>query len=103
MTDNVMTVLSAVLIAIIGSGGMTALVQHLLNKTKPDPMRDGVRLLMQDKIEHLGSKYCEDGDITWQQKKYIHACYTAYKGMGGNGDVEEMMHDIDNLKVRYER
>lgn len=32
MTDNVMTVLSAVLIAIIGSGGMTALVQHLLNK-----------------------------------------------------------------------
>lgn len=101
--NEIATIITAVVVAIIGSGGMTALVQHLLSKTKPDPMRDGVRLLMQDKIEYLGSKYCEAGEITWQQKKYIHACHTAYKAMGGNGDVEEMMHDIDDLKVRYER
>lgn len=103
MSDQIVTIITAVVVAIIGSGGMTAIVQHILSKTKPDPMRDGVRLLMQDKIEQLGAMYCERESITWQQKKYIHACYTAYKAMGGNGDVEEMMHDIDDLKVRYER
>lgn len=96
-------IISAAVVAIIGSGSMTAIVQHFLNKSKPDPMRDGVRLLLQDKIETLGAKFCSDGDITWAQKKYIHACYAAYKGMGGNGDVEELLRDIDELKVRYER
>ena len=103
MTDSVTTILSAVVVAVIGSGGTTAIVQHFLSKTKPDPMRDGVKLLMQDKIEFLGAKYCESGEITWAQKKYINACYSAYKGMGGNGDVEELMKDLNNLKVRYEK
>lgn len=103
MSDSVTTILSAVVVAVIGSGGTTAIVQHFLAKTKPDPMRDGVKLLMQDKIEQLGMVYCQHGEITWAQKKYIHACYNAYKSMGGNGDVEELMQDIDALKVRYER
>lgn len=95
-------IISAAVVAVIGSGGTTAIVQHFLSKTKPDPMRDGVKLLMQDKIEQLGIVYCQRGEISWAQKKYIHACYNAYKSMGGNGDVEELMNDIDNLRVRYD-
>lgn len=98
---NWASIISAVLVAIIGSGGTTAFVQHLINKSKSDPMRDGVRLLLQDKIEALGTKYCADGQITYAQRKYLRAAYTSYKGMGGNGDIEDLMHDIERLEVVY--
>lgn len=102
MNEQLYTIVTAVLVAVIGSGGMTAFVQHLINRSKADPVKDGVRLLMQDKIEFLATKYCASGEITWQQKKYLHNAYNTYKALGGNGDVAELMEDIDSLKVRYE-
>lgn len=101
MNDTVVTILASVLVAIIGSGGMTAIVQHLINKSKDDPVKDGVRLLMQDKIEFLATKYCQEGEITWQAKKYINSAYHTYKALGGNGDIAELMEDLNALKVRY--
>lgn len=99
--SDLVTILTAVLVAIIGSGGTTAVVQHMINSSKSDPVKDGLRLLMQDKIEFLATKYCEQGEISWQAKKYINNAYKTYKELGGNGDVAELMEDLNDLKVRY--
>lgn len=102
MSETV-TVLLSVIVAVIGSGSATAIVQHLLQRSKSNPMRDGVRLLLQDKVEYLGFKAIKEGEISLSQLKFLHAAYNAYVGMKGNGDLEALMEDVNSLPVKYNK
>lgn len=103
MSASTLTIITSVFVAVIGSGSATAIVQHLLEKSKSDPTRDGVRLLLQDKVEYLAIKAIKSGEITYSKLKFLRASYHAYKAMQGNGDLESLMEDVENLPIKYER
>lgn len=103
-----MDYVATICVAIIGSGGITALINYWIEtrreerkKRENDPMMVGVRLLLQDRIEGLCIKYINAGEITYEQLKFLRQAYACYKVMGGNGDLEDLMESIEKLHVVY--
>ena len=92
-----------ILVAVIGSSGVSALVTAIVNRvSKGDPVKVGLRLLLQDKVEHFGTKAINEGSVTYEQKKLLHAMHECYhNGLGGNGDEKALMEDLDELPVIY--
>lgn len=97
------TLIITLLVAIIGSGSATAIVTAVLNRVgKNNPLKVGVRLLLQDKIEHLGMKYIDAGEIRYDQLKYLNAAHECYHSeLHGNGDLDALMEDVRALRVIY--
>lgn len=98
----------AIIVAILGSGSVSALVNAWIekrkekNKNKIDPVTIGVRLLLQDRIEGLCIKYVKEGEIRWENLKYLrqaHDCY--HNKLGGNGDLTDLMDSVEHLPVSY--
>ena len=59
----------AIIIAIISSGALSTLISGLINlwqtkKKKHDGVREGVKILLYDRIKHLGKGYIERGCIS---------------------------------------
>lgn len=93
-------ILLPIIVAVISSGGMTALVTTLLNRiSKGDPTKIALRLLLQDKLEFLCLKYLDQGSISYTKKKFLKSCYRCYKSLGGNGDMEDLMALVDKLEI----
>lgn len=92
-----------IIVAMIGSGSTAALTTALVNRlSKGDPVKVGLRLLLQDKIERIGTKALNDGQITYEQKRLINAMHTCYHvGLHGNGDENALMADVNELPVIY--
>lgn len=99
--DN--SILITLIVAILGSGSATAIVTAVLNRIgKNNPMKVGLRLLLQDKIEYLGMKYIEAGEIRYDQLKYLNAAHSCYHSqLHGNGDLDALMEDVRDLPVIY--
>ena len=93
-----------IIVAIIGSSGFAALVAALVNRiNKGDPLKVGVRLLLQDRIEWLGSKAINEERVSYEQKKLINAMHDCYhNGLHGNGDEKCLMEDFNELEVVYQ-
>jgi hypothetical protein len=92
-----------IIVAMIGSGSTAALATALVNRlSKGDPVKVGLRLLLQDKIERIGTKALNDGQITYEQKHLLNAMHTCYHiGLHGNGDENALMADVNELPVIY--
>ena len=92
-----------IVVAIIGSGSATAVVTALINRFgRGSPIKIGVRLLLQDKIEHLGMRCISEGKITYELRKYLNAAHECYhKHLHGNGDLDALMTDANELPVIY--
>lgn len=107
MSDTTLTLLTLIcslFVAVVGSGSATLLVQHRIEKNKDkDPVRMGVRLLLQDKIETLCKKALEEEVIPYSLLKFINAAHTTYKALGGNGDLTIILNKINNLKIDYSK
>lgn len=92
-------------VAIIGSGSFSAIVNAWLEsrrERKRNPVAVGVRLLLQDRIEGLCIKYIKAGEIKYEHLKYLrqaHECY--HKQLKGNGDLNELMEEVERLPVIY--
>lgn len=92
-------------VAIIGSGSFSALVNAWLEsrrEKKNNPVAMGVKLLLQDRIEGLCIKYIKSGEIKYENLRYLrqaHECY--HKHLHGNGDLNELMEEVERLPVIY--
>ena len=92
-------------VAIIGSGSFSALVNAWLEsrrEKKNNPVAMGVKLLLQDRIEGLCIKYIKSGEIKYENLRYLrqaHECY--HKQLHGNGDLNELMEEVERLPVIY--
>lgn len=103
MSSSALTIIASIFVAVIGSGSATALVQHWIEKSNENPTRDGVRLLLQDKLEYLSIKAIESGEIPYSKLKFLRSSYKAYKAMKGNGDLEALMDDVEKLPILYNK
>lgn len=102
-----MDILIGILGAGIGSGTM-AIVQACLQRKwakddKSDARIDAIvtaqKVSMIDRVRHLGRVYVAKGEISLDDKENLVEMYNAYKGLGGNGHLDQIMSEINKLRV----
>jgi hypothetical protein len=100
-----------VLVAVIGSGGVSTLTAWLLKRVdarrEPDPqitaMAEGLRELLFCKLEHLHASMVRRGG--WcpiEGKQSAERIYKAYHALGGNGVGTSMIEDIRHAHIAPE-
>lgn len=103
-TLTILTMICSLLVAIVGSGSATLLVQRRIEKNKDkDPIRAGVKLLLQDRIENLCKQVLEEETVPYSLLKFINSAYTTYKALGGDGDLSILLDKVHNHKVDYSK
>jgi hypothetical protein len=102
-----MEVLVPIVCALIGSGASTAIVTALINhkaeeKKKETGESQGIKWLMQDRLEHVALAYLSKGEITYDElKNWNRGHYIYHNLLGGNGDLDalkEALQDMYNRK-----
>ena len=95
-----------ILCALIGSGAATAFVTFLLNRRAEKQRKEtgesqGMRWLLQDRLEHLAGHYLERGYITYDELKNWNRGHHIYHDLlGGNGDLDTLK---SSLRTLYEK
>ena len=97
-----------IIVGMLGSAGFAAFVNYRIEvsrenrkKKETNPTEIGVRLLLQDRIEWLCIKYLGAGEVKWSDLKWLRQAYADYKLMKGNGDLDELIENVEKLKVIY--
>ena len=101
------TVLVALLSGGIGSGVVGIVLAVLQRKwAKEDRKKDRMdalvsaqKVLMVDRVRHLGKSYISEKEISVGDKENLQEMYKAYKALGGNGHLDTIMKEIDRLPV----
>ena len=58
------------------------------------------RLQMLDRIQHLGLSYIQRGNVSYDERKFLHDMHDSYhNGLGGNGDANLIMEAVDELPL----
>lgn len=97
--------MDTIIIAIIGSGALTALITNLFNvyrdrKTHNDGVAEGVQLLLYDRIKYLAKRYLADGHISPEDLEDITHMWTCYHdGLDGNGYLDSLMAAVKRLPI----
>ena len=105
--DNTTAIIVAILSGGIGSGIVSivsAFIQRKWAKAdkrdeRIDALVDAQKVLMIDRVKHLGKSYIEAGEITFDDKDNMAEMHKAYKALGGNGHLDSIMHEVEKLKV----
>lgn len=105
--QSVATAAIGILGAGIGSGIMAiilAAMQRKWNKAdKKDARIDALvtaqKVMMIDRVRHLGGAYIADGKVSLDDKDNLHDMHNAYKALGGNGHLDTVMAEVDRLPV----
>ena len=104
-----MNTILTILLAVVGSSGVASVVVACLQRRwakedKGDERIDALvkaqQVMMIDRVRYLGRCYIQDGSIAITDKENLHAMYSAYKALGGNGHLETIMSEIDRLEVK---
>ena len=91
----------------IGAGAMAILntiINHVLKKNdkedeKITALTEAQKLLMQDKVRYLGSKFITEGKISLENKEMLKEMHKAYQALGGNGHLDTVMAEVDKLPI----
>ena len=60
----------------------------------------GVMLLELDKIKYLGLRFIREEGITYEDRALLHKMHDNYhKELGGNGDLDQIMEEVDELPL----
>ena len=98
--------LPELVIAIIGSGALSALITGLIHLReqklkKDDGVKAGVRILLYDRIKKLGLTYIQQGYITadaLEDLEHMHEIY--HRELSGNGYLDSIMNLVRRLPIR---
>ena len=96
------------LISALTGTGVSSIVIVLLQRKwqkqdkhdeRVDALVDANKVLMIDKVRYLGKKYITEEEIHLEDKENLLDMYHAYKRLGGNGHLDTIMNEVNNLKV----
>lgn len=93
-----------VVLAILGSSAVASLVSGVFSiwnsrQKKENGVEEGVRILLYDRIKHLGISYTERGYVTsdeYEDLVKMHAVY--HNSLNGNGFLDDIMNQVRNLQ-----
>lgn len=102
-----MTGIVQIVVACLGSSGLTAIVLALLQRKwacqdRQDAIVAGLKVLTVDRVRYLGRSYINAYSISLEDKENLQDMYRAYKSLGGNGHLETVMAEIERLPVQDE-
>ena len=64
-------------------------------------LKDGLRIIMLDRIRYLGPRYLKDGEIDFDDRRYLNEMHSVYhSSLGGNGDLDTLMGDVNDLPLK---
>lgn len=95
-----------IIIAIISSGALSTLVSALFNmwqsrKKEKDGVRAGMKMLLYDRIKHLGKSYIERGFITTDELEDLTEMHNIYHNeLDGNGFLDTVMSNVKSLPIK---
>lgn len=97
-----------IIIAIISSGALSTLISGLFSiwqtrRKKADGVRDGVKMILYDRIKFLGKKYIERGYVTTEELEDLttmHGIYHDPEGLNGNGFLDALMNNVSKLPLK---
>lgn len=101
-------VVVTIIIAALGSSGLSAIIVALLGRrwAKEDRQDDRLtalvvaqKVLMIDRVRHLGQCYINQGGISLADKENLLEMHKAYQALGGNGHLDTVMGEVDELPV----
>lgn len=98
-----MNSLVTIVCALIGSGAAAALVNGIFahraeKKKKETGESQGIRWLMQDRLEHVALAYMSKGDITYEEFRNWNRGHHIYHDLlGGNGDLDALKGALFDL------
>lgn len=109
--------MTEIIIAVLGGSALSALITQVGNyiserrkrkdskedteDAKDAALRQGMKLLLADKIQYLGLKYIEEGEITFSNRKILNEMHSVYhNGLDGNGDFDELMKEWNELPLK---
>ncbi|MCH3975080.1 MAG: hypothetical protein LKF49_01275 [Bifidobacterium tibiigranuli] len=98
------TILTAVILAVVGSGGFGTLVAWLLRRVdergRDSPLSEGVRVLLLCKLEQMQAEMVANHGIADNDlKARAQKVYDAYHALGGNGHGTQLNNDIQDAPI----
>ena len=109
--------MSEIIIAILSGSALSALITQTgsyiaerrrrkdskedTEDAKDAAVRQGMKLLLADKLQYLGLKFLDEGEITFTNRKMLNEMHSAYhNGLGGNGDFDGLMKEVNELPLK---
>lgn len=93
------------LLAFIGGGSGAALVSGIFaviqkRHARKDNHSKALRYIMLYIIQERAKQHIKDGTITMEERRSLHHWHTLYHdGLGGNGDADALMAQVDRLSL----
>ena len=93
--------MQTIIIAIIGSGALSAVISGVFGLIQSRQRRkDGVRVMLYDRIKHLGRKYIAEAEISAEDLEGLIAMHTIYPELDGNGFLDRLMDQVKGLPIQ---
>lgn len=68
---------------------------------KTDAQSEALKYIMYDRILYLGREYIKKGNITFDERRILNNMHNSYhNGLGGNGDLNTLMHEVNELPLK---
>lgn len=62
---------------------------------------EALKYIMYDRIRFLGQEYIAEGEIDFDDRRILNAMHSVYhSGLNGNGDLDNLMRDVNALKLK---
>ena len=93
---------TAIIVAVIGSGVLSTIINRLFNWwDDKSGMRNGIRLILKDRLRFLAVRYIEQGWIYEDELEDLVAMHNCYHhALKGNGYLDDLVNRVKNLEIR---
>jgi hypothetical protein len=96
------------LVELLGGAMGAALVAGIFaavnsRKARKDARSKALRYIMLYIIQERAKQHIKDNKITLEERRSLHHWHDLYhNGLGGNGDADALMAQVDRLRLDYE-
>ena len=63
---------------------------------------EALKYLLFERIRFLGQRFIAKGEIDFEDRRTLHGMHEVYhSGLSGNGDLDQLMRDVNALKLKH--
>ncbi len=95
--DIGITILTAIISAVVGAGVTALIARARLGKIKYGAVQEGLQSLLRAEIIRQNEKYIERGYCPVYAKDALRRVYEAYHALGGNGVMTDLYNEVIQL------
>ena len=93
---------TAIIVAVISSGVLSTIINRLFSWwDDKSGMRNGIRLILKDRLRFLAVRYIEQGWIYEDELEDLVAMHNCYHhALKGNGYLDDLVARVKSLEIR---